>query len=427
MTRGRIILIAAAVAVIGLIILLFVFGSKKTEQQLFGNLTFWGVFDSEAVMNNVISSYQTLNPGVDITYRQLNPATYESDLVNALAGANPPDLFMVHNSWLPKHFNKMMPFSDQQITLANLRSLFPSVVEQDFAPDNVIFALPLYIDTLAMFYNQDIFDNKGIALPPKNWREFDTIIPKLRTLDKQGRVEKPAAAIGGSNKSVNRATDILNLLMLQAGTAMVEDDFSGASFNSNQGLEALNFYTKFSDPTNPSYTWNDSLAYSIDSFAAGETAVMFNYSHQIAFLREKNPFLNFRVASMLQPESKTQDVNFANYWGLAASNKSPNRFIAQDFILFLTAYPQNSQNYLQLTGKSPALRSLISQYSNNPDLGVFARQALTARSWPQIDNAAVENIFSEMIESVLTGKLAVGRALEEAEGKVTQLMQQRVR
>ena len=247
----------------------------------------------------------------------------------------------------------------------------------------------------------------------------------MRVLDKQGRIQKPAAAIGGTNKSINRGTDLLNLLMLQTGTKMVEDDFSRASFDSPEGLEALNFYTNFANPSSPNYTWNESLAYSMDSFAAGETAMMFNYSHQIAFLKEKNPFLNFRVIPILQPQNKVQEVNYANYWGLAASSKTPNREIAQDFILFLTANPQNSNAYLNLTGKPPALRGLINQYLSDPELGVFAKQALTARSWPQIDNSTVENIFSEMIESVLTGKLSAKRALEEAEGRVNNLMQTR--
>lgn len=427
MSKGRLIFIIVGVAVIAAIILLFVFGQKETRPGFSGTLTFWGVFDSPGVMQNIISAYKAQNPGLEIFYRQLNPATYESDLLNALASANAPDLFMVHNTWLPKHFNKIAPFSDQQITLSNLKSLFPTVVEQDFAPDGVIFALPLYIDTLAMFYNQDIFDNKGVALPPKNWAEFETLVPKIRTLDNQGRIQKPAAAIGGSNKSINRATDLLNLLMLQAGTGMVTPDFSRADFDSPQGLEALSFYVKFANAANSAYTWSDGLPYSLDSFAAGDTAIMFNYSHQIAFLKDKNPFLNFRVAPMLQPRERTQDINFANYWGLAVSNKSPNRLAAQDFALFLTADPQISQGYLQLTNRPPALRSLINQYLTNQELGVFARQSLTARSWPQIDNVAIENIFSTMIESILTGKLTPKRALEEAEGKVTELMQRRAR
>lgn len=425
LTRNQVLLILGSLAVVGGIVALFFFGSRTAEKEFSGELNFWGVFDSGAAMEQVTAAYKTIHPKVEINYRQLNPTNYENDLVNALAGTNPPDLFMVHNTWLPEHYNKMAPFSPEKMPISNLRNIFPSVVEQDFAPDGIVFALPLYIDTLALFYNQDIFDQKGIAVPPKNWSEFEALIPKLRTIDKQGRIQKPAAAIGGSNKSINRATDLLNLLMLQSGTKMVEDDFSRASFDSPEGLEALNFYTNFANPSSPNYTWNESLAYSVDSFAAGETAMMFNYSHQIAFLKEKNPFLNFRVMPMLQPQTAVQEVNYANYWGLAASSKTPNWQIAQDFILFLTANPQNSNAYLNITGKPPALRGLINQYLNDPTFGVFAKQALTARTWPQIDNSMIENVFSEMIESVLAGKLNAKKSLEEAEGKVNQLMQQR--
>lgn len=422
MNRARLILIFGVILVIGVVISLFVFGTKRTAPGFSGTLNLWGVFDSPSVMDQVIAGYKTRQPKISVVYRQLNAATYENDLLNALASGNAPDIFMVHNTWLPKHYNKMVPFSADQISINNLRSLFPTVVEQDFAPNGTVYALPLYIDTLATFYNQDIFDNKSVALPPKSWKELEALIPKLRTLDKLGRVAKPAAAIGGSNKSINRATDILNLAMLQSGTKMVADDFSQATFNSTEGLDAVNFYTKFSNPTDPSYTWSDSLPYSLDSFAAGDTAMMFNYSHQIAFLKDKNPFLNFRIVPMLQPETKTQDVNFANYWGLAASAKSPLRSAAQDFILYLTTDPQISNSYLRLTGKPPALRSLINQYLSDQELGVFAKQALTARSWPQIDSVAVENAFNVMLENIIGGRSNSQKAIEEAENKVSQLM-----
>jgi len=55
-------------------------------------------------------------------------------------------------------------------------------------------------------------------------------------------------------------------------------------------------------------------------------------------------------------------------------------------------------------------------------LGVFAAQALTARSWPQIDNVEVKKSFDDMIESVTTGKLSAEKALREAEDKLTALM-----
>ena len=206
---------------------------------------------------------------------------------------------------------------------------------------------------------------------------------------------------------------------------MVSDDFSQATFASKEGEDAFGFYTKFADPSHPLYTWSNSLAYSLDSFASGDTAVMFNYSHQNGFLREKNPFLNYRVIPIFQPENRTQDVNFANYWGLAVSNKTRALEAAQDFILSATTDPSISQIYLESSARPPALRSLINQYLNNPDLGVFAKQALTARSWPQPDNVAVENIFNGMIDSVLEGRLTVARSLEEGENKVSELLQRR--
>ena len=65
---------------------------------------------------------------------------------------------------------------------------------------------------------------------------------------------------------------------------------------------------------------------------------------------------------------------------------------------------------------------MIEQQRNDPDLGVFAVQAISARSWYQIDSSAVETIFAEMIDNVNYGRLSVRDALEAAENKVNVLM-----
>jgi len=423
--KGKLIVIGAAILIIAGVAALFIFGRPDPSQQLSGRLTFIGVFESPDVMNKLINAYRVINPKVEIEYVAADPVRYERDLLDALAGPNPPDVFMIHNAWLPKHFNKIFPFPSEQFSLNTLRQTYPTVVEQSFAPDGIVFALPLYIDTLATYYNQDIFDNKGVAVPPKTWKEFEALIPKLRELDKQGRILKAAAAIGGSNRSVNRGTDVLSLIMLQSGVKMVDGGFTAATFNQPPGPDAFRYYLKFANPLDPLYTWSESGAQSLDSFAAGETAIMFNYSHQAAFLKEKNPFLNFRVIPMLQPENRTQDVNYPSFWGVAVAANSRNRALAQNFIAFLAANPDSAITYLNETGRPPALRSLIGQTSNNANIGVFSRQALTARSWPQVDSAAVDAIFSNMIASVLTGQLPPDQAIQQAASSVSDLMRRR--
>lgn len=424
LTRPQFILAGIILFVVLALILIFtgiIPGLRRSNSEAKRNqVMVWGIFDDAQAIR------EALGPGIPFTYQQFNLETYETDLVNALAAGRGPDVFMIHNTWLPKHADKMQPLFDPAFTLANLRTAFPTVVEQDFAPDNgAIYALPLSIDTLAMIYNKDMFDSAGIALPPRTWKEFEDVIPKLRRTDARGSIVRAAAAIGGSAKSVNRATDLVSAFMLQAGVKMVEDNFGSATF-AGEGADPFLFYLSFANPANRErFTWNDQLPYSIDSFAEENTAVIFNYSYQLAFLREKFPFLMAGVAPLPQPVAAAKDVNYANYWGFAVSKTSVHANDAWRFILDLTTSAAAAQKYLAATGRPPALRTLIQATSNDPDLGVFARQALTARSWSQIDSGFVEQTFSQMIQDVLSGQLTANESLEKAQSAVTAKMQAR--
>ncbi len=391
-------------------------------------LKVWGVDDQNLFQDN-LGSYESLRTNVRVDYEEINPATYEQDIINALAAGKGPDIIMFHNAWLLKHYNKLVSLKDTQLNLKSLKEIFPTVVEQDFAPGGKIYALPLYIDTLALFYNQDTFDKNGIAIAPKDWLDFQNLIPKLRQ-SSLGKLVKPAAAIGGSNTTVDKASDLLMLLMLQAGAKMTDEEFTQATFASNvggflPGVDALNFYSSFSDSKDIYYTWNDNLENSLDSFARGNTAMIFNYASQRDNIKSKNPFLNLKVAEMPQPASAEKAVNFPDYWGLAVTNNSKNPDWAWDLILYLTANDAAAENYLKVSNRPPALRSLIQKYADHPELGVFAKQALSARSWPEIDKKSVAEIFSQMIRAVIRGELNAAASASQAEQQVTDLMKAR--
>jgi multiple sugar transport system substrate-binding protein len=427
MSRRQILIFGGlvAVAVIAILILTGVIpGLRPTSERQGVALEVWGVFDDIRAFEAAFAAYSQLRPNVELRYRQFSPETYETDLLNALAAGRGPDIFMFHNTWLPKHGAKIVPAPADRLPLAEFQSLFPRVIEQDFAPDGRIYALPLYLDTLALLYNKDIFDNKGLALPPKTWAETIQYSNKIKTLGKNGVISRAGMAIGGSAKSINRASDLLAASMLQSGVEMVNRDFSRATF-AREGERALAFYTQFANPKNSNYTWNDSLHYSLDAFAEGSVGMIFNYAYNLKTIREKNPFLRVGVAEMPQPSSNSR-VDYPNYQGLAVASAGPTPEYAWDFVLFMTTRPEGIRGYLDSTKHPPALRALIDPLTNSPDeRGVFARQALTARSWPQIDNIVVDRAFSEMIESVNTGRADTRRAAELAENELTTLMGRR--
>ncbi len=433
LTRTQIIIIGIAVVAVLFFVLIFIGvipGLKKSggglgygaDSQL--QLTIWGVTEGGdfSDINLLIDDYSRIDKNIAITYHNFDDVEYyEKTLINALATGQAPDIFMFHNTWLPKHYDKIAPFPASLFPLSQLQQLFPKVVEQDFVGDNEVYALPLYVDTLAFIYNRDIFDAKAVTAPPSTWSEFQSLIPKLRQLNILNQVSKAAAAIGGSEKSVHAASDMISLLMMQFGNQMTLQQ--GRIFLGPEALTAFNFYLQFANPSGAYYTWNDDLTYSLNSFSQGQTAVIFDYASQLPLIRAKNPYLDIGISPMPQITDPGQSQpDYANYWGLAVSNQSKRQTYAWNFILYATANPDASETYLQAAQKPPALRTLIEKYKIDPIMGIFAKQALTARSWSQPDNNAVKQIFSDMIESVLEGKLSSENALQKAQNEINTLL-----
>lgn len=423
-----IIAIGLGVLVIGILVLVFanLRGTPAGEQEF--SLKVWGI-DDKQVFDSILQGYKSIRPGAKVEYVQFDRQNYDSALLNALASGEGPDVFYISNRDLPRTLNKLYPASLQQFNLVKLRELFPTVVEQDFvsASGSQIFALPLYLDTMALIYNRDMFDQAGVVAPPRTWNEFQSIISKLRDVSPNGQIARAAAAIGGSEKTVNMGVDLLELLMMQNGAKMTADDLTSATFSeqqgsTNPGASAFNFYLQFANSGSPYYTWNDGQPNSLESFIGGKTAMIFNYQSAVAEIKKKSPYLRFAVAPMPQPSGAEISVNFPKYYGLTVSKQSKNPGWAWDFILNLTTIPQAEKVYLDATGRPPALRQTIAGKLDDPAMGVFAKQALTARSWYEVDDAAINGIMSNAITMVLSGQADSAKALRQAQDQVNQLM-----
>lgn len=398
-------------------------------------LQFWGVFDTRASFERTIREFQGLYPNVKIQYTQLNYEDYERALIDKLAAGQGPDILMIHNTWLPKHGDKLMPLDESWrdvndkplMTMRDFGSTFVDVAAEDLVLNGRIYSLPLYVDTLALYYNKDLLNGAGLTRPPVTWDDFNTAVEKLTRLDSSGNIVQSGAAIGTA-RNINRSTDILMSLMIQSGVQMTNPENTSATFtrsvdNQRIGEIALQYYTDFTKPEKRTYSWNDAQHYSIDAFAEGATAMMFNYSHQIPLLRAKSPRLNFSVAPIPQLSS-SDPRTFPNYWAPAVTSSSLHPKESWQFISFLASKDQ-AAIYLGETNRPAARRDLIDLQRSDPELGVFAEQALAAKSWFQVDNVATEGIFADMIEDVNFGRLSVRDALKNAESRINVLMQSR--
>ena len=180
--RNRIILGVAVAVFIIIIIVGIVMSLSGNENSISVSnenvtITFWDVFDSEEVYRELIQEYRRQNPNVTIEYiHKPQFDAYRNTVTEALAEGEGPDLYVIHNSWLPLECKRLIPYNEV--------SDFPDVVRFDFTREDVkgeplVYALPVSIDTLALYYNVDYFNSANILNPPQTWEKF---VEDIKTL-----------------------------------------------------------------------------------------------------------------------------------------------------------------------------------------------------------------------------------------------------
>ncbi len=431
MTRNQLIIIGIGIFFVLIFFLMLVGvipGFRKQEPTAVqATLTMWGVGRDNGQFDGALAEFKNSYPNISVKYRGFDSLdTYESALLEAFASGKSPDIFMVANESFPRFANKIIPFSTTAMPLSQLEQLFPQTVEETFVQNGQVYALPLSIDTLALIYNKDMLSAAGIPVPPATWDDFKAEVPNLVKKDKKtGDITVAASTIGGSEANTKNAADLLSALMIQTGTKMVSSDFSNATFSSEEGRNALAFYTQFANPDTNSYTWNASMPYSIDAFSQEKVAMTFGYLSDVNDIKSKNSFLNFGVAPLPQPSSAVKASTHPFYYGLAVSIQTKQNDAAKRLILGITTNPVAAASYLDATKQPPALLSLVDRNVNDPIMNVFSKQILFARSWPKPDDRAVTQIFSRMIDNVVSKKLSVYDSLQQGASEVNTVFQQK--
>lgn len=401
-----------SVAIVGGVIVLSL--QKSSSQGSGIPVVIWGTLSQEH-FGLAVSEVTQGNKGMKITYVEKRAETFNQELIEALASGIGPDVILLPQDLIMRFRNKILPMP---YTTLLLRTFTDSFIQEGglYLDSNGILAVPFVVDPLVMYWNRDILTNAGLALPPKTWDEFITLVPKLTVKDKNVNILKSAVALGEFRNIIN-AKEIIATLFLQTGNAIMgqtanglESTLSPASLSS---IGAINFYTDFANPVKPDYSWNRALPNSRDMFIAGDLAFYFGFTSEIGKIRDKNPNLNFDVTYFPQPKGSQVAVTFGRMQGLAVMRNSSNSVDAFNDILTLTS-PAVLERLSQATGLPSVRLDMLGSSADNPYQAIFNSSAIRARGWLDPNPLSSGLIFQNMIESVTGGELEVGKAIDTA-------------
>lgn len=391
-----------------------------------------------------------------------NEAQLKDLLVDQMAEGYGPDVIYTDGNWVALNHNKIIGLKDDaSFSKEKFEQTFvKGAVNTLLRDDGEILGVPLGVDSLALFYNEDHLSNalSDRNQPGKTWSEFRSDVEKLNRPDKSFERFSISGAALGRLDNVKYGFDILENIMFQSGVEFFTSDGTKSKIASSSGVtsegkrenfgeEALSFFTSFADERYKNFSWTGLLADShsmeknFETFAAGKTSMIFGYARDYERIQEViknrrkvgNPSIStdsVRVAFLPQvnnPDySHTRDV-VSKIPTLAVPLTAKNSRTAWDFLIFIVQ-EKNLKSFHDETHIPTPRLSLVPEQESEPGIGIFVRQAKFAE--PNFIFIPQEEFilnFEKMVFLINEGKLSPLEGLKELERIFTERLESRVR
>lgn len=406
MSTFQIILIAVFILIAIVAVLMFAgyipgFNVKRNEEKKI-SVELWGTLNKNLV-EEFSNKLKEKNDKITFIYKEKSPEKFETDLIDALASGEGPDLWLMPQNLILKHKKKIEPISFDIISLREFRDTFIDEGELflDYKEGNIT-AFPFFIDTLVLYYNKTLFNNAILSTPPKNWEEFLNMSKLMTSSDENKDINESGAGLG-EYTNINNAKQILSAMFFQANNPIIEIDSLNPVLSKdetkNSVVSALTFYTDFSNSRKPSYSWNRFLSSDFNTFLKGKLAMYFGMASDYNNIKQKNPNLEFDTAVIPQPKQGGVKSTFGNITGIAVSNAAQNYADSLVAAKFLVSY--EAQKLFSETFFLPSVRKdVLREKTTGLNMPVFNESAIISRGFIDPDISKTSFIFKNMIESV---------------------------
>lgn len=295
-------------------------------------LTFWNFYGPDPKANprskwftDMVAAWNK-NNDVKVKLRYIPNAEYISGntLQTAFSSGNGPDIFLISPGDFLRYYNGKV--------CVDLSSHIPSDVRSDYIPgvldtrmvDDKIFALPMEVEPLAMYYNTQHFEQAGISEPPKTWDQFLTAAQKLTSGKRFGALFETGP---GYYQNFTWYP-----FMWQGGGNAVAPDNKRSAFDSDAVVKALAFWQETQKrKVSPKKALGTGAGDIPANLASGYCSMQQSGIWSVADLTQQKAKFPYGVMPLPIPEGG-KAVTDGGGWAFAANAKGANPDAAATFI-----------------------------------------------------------------------------------------------
>ncbi|MFL5758660.1 MAG: ABC transporter substrate-binding protein [Thermomicrobiales bacterium] len=229
---------------------------------------FWDSAQEKAVKAH-IDAFKTHFPKITVEPQIVPWADYWTKLQTAVAGGEAFDVFWINSASLPVYASAgaLLPIDSITGTGGIDPSIFPAPLVEMYQYDGKQYGLPRDFDTIAFFFNKDLFDAAGEKYPDDTWT-WDTFRAAAERLTDKDK------GIWGAGQQTSWQENYYNFIW-QNGGRLLNDERTKCLVNETPACEAFDYLTKFfTDELTPSIAVQQSNPVADTLFPAGQVAMM---------------------------------------------------------------------------------------------------------------------------------------------------------
>lgn len=378
-------------------------------------INLWAVDRPDQPAPQLVDEFNKSQNEIRVEYRQVQFADLMSDVMRAYAVGKAPDIYSVD---VP--FNAMLASKGALYDLTDMVKTSSVIRIEDYYPgpvesamwDGKLYGVPKATNTIALFYNEDLFKAAGINQPPATWDELLEAARKLT--DKQKNIYGLAFSAQASEQGTFQ---FLPWVQMAGG--------NWDKVNGPGGVKALSVWKAAlaeglaSPDTTSRSQWN-----SMSTFITGNAAMAISGPWELDRLSKEAKF-NWKLALLPVAEAggpRSSAIGDYN-WVVFKSTKHP----AETFKVLEYLASQDKDMY-QRFGQLPAEHNIsipsTGDEKRDQALKVFQEQLQYAKprgpspEWPKVSKA-----IQDAIQSALTGAATPQEALDEAQATIDKAVQ----
>ncbi|MCH2095353.1 MAG: extracellular solute-binding protein [Rhodobacteraceae bacterium] len=377
-------------------------------------IEYWQYFFDARVtaMEQLIENFEAANPDITVKMTHFPYADYRTKVAAAIPAGEGPDVVQLFYGWLNdyKAAELIQPLPTDAFPADQIDAeFFPMVAAM--REGDAYWALPTAVRSLALFYNERLFDAAGIDGPPDTLDELVELGKMMTKRDGAGNLTQAGFTIGMTAQDHHWWREGL---VRQFGGDPYLDDYKTVNYNSEAGAKALEFYVGLGNPEDgiAGFGFMDEPQ---AAFKAGRAAMHIDGSFRIGSLN-KTRGLKWGVTE-LPATADGLKSNYSSYWVNAITTKAKDEKYdaAVKFMQYVTS-DEAMQIWLDVVGELPAKPSvgLTDANASNEVFGPFIRGLENANTTKFVNESAQRQIMVDMVARINLEGASVAEALAEA-------------